>query len=1097
MILALVKRLAPAVLAGLVAASAVLAAGTSPGPSAARRAVGGVPAPVGLRCENLTDPQGLDAPHPSLSWRLPWDGRGRRQTAYQVRVASTPQRLARQGDLWDSGQAASGRSLQVGYSGRALTSGQPCWWQVRAWDERGHASAWSLPARWSMGLLRPTDWHGQWIGVSTGPGAGFGPARWIWFPEGDPAQSAPPGVRDFRRRITLPADRTIRNVTALVTADNEFSLFVNGHPAGAGNDFHAPQSLDLTPLFHPGVNTLAIQARNTGDAPNPAGLLGVFRVAFTSGVPLIVGTDGGWRAADHAPDGWERPGYDDAGWAAAQSLGQNGMEPWGPISGSSRALPARYLRREFTVTGPVRRATVYFSGLGLSELSVNGRKVGAAVLSPALSQYDRRCYYVACDVTPSLRPGHNALGVILGNGRFFAPRLNVPIATRDFGPPRLLLQMDIFYRNGSTAHIVSDGRWKATDAGPVRANNEYDGEDYDARREMPGWDRPGFADAAWSRADTLPAPGGVLSAQTMFPIRVVQTLRPVAITHPAPGVVIFDMGQNMAGWCRLAVSGPAGTQITLRHAERLRADGGLYTDNLRSATQTDHYTLRGGGPEVYQPRFTIHGFRYVEVRGFPGTPTRDTLRGEVVRDAVPSAGDFVCSNPLVNRIYHNIRWGVADNYRSIPTDCPQRDERQGWMGDRSAESRGESYLFDVDDFYAKWSQDMADAQRADGAIPDVCPAYWTLYNDSVTWPSSAVLIPAMLYEQYGDVHALARQYPAMQRWMVHMRGYLSGGLMPRDTYGDWCAPPNSLTQIHSSDPALATDGTLLGTAYYEYCLRLMARCATVLGKPDDARRDLALAGTMTTAFNARFLSAAGIYGNGSATSSILPLALGLTPTERQAPVTDALVRSIDARGGHVNNGLVGGQWLMRALTAGGHADLAYHLLTQTTYPSWGYMVQHGATTIWELWNGDTADPAMNSGNHVMLVGDLITWLYEDLAGIASDSALPGFRHVVMRPHPVGDLRSVSAMHASPYGIIRSAWRRSGRRFTWQITIPANTTATVCVPAARPLDVQEGGRPAQNSLGVTFLHAGPGAVVYRIGSGQYRFTSLLPPADKML
>jgi alpha-L-rhamnosidase len=608
--------------------------------------------------------------------------------------------------------------------------------------------------------------------------------------------------------------------------------------------------------------------------------------------------------------------------------------------------------------------------------------------------------------------------------------------------------------------------------------------------EVNGWARPGFNDSAWHDAELVAAPGGVLRAQPIDPIRVMQTLHPVAITTPRPGVYIFDMVQNMVGWCRLKVRGPAGATVQLRHAERLRPDGTLYTDNLRSAKATDTYILDGHGEEIYEPRFTYHGFRYVEVTGFPGKPTLSAIEGRVVHDSLASTGSFTCSDPLLNQIYHNIWWGTSGNYRSIPTDCPQRDERQGWLGDRSAECWGESFLFDVSKFYAKWVSDIQDCQRPSGSIGDVAPAYWQFYNDGVVWPSTFIIVPQMVYEQYGDTTVLADHYPAMKHWIDYMNGFIAGGIMPRNSYGDWCVPPKSPTRIQSQDPARQTPGDLISTAYYYFDLTLMARTATVLNKPDDAASFQKMADAMKAAFNQRFYRANTTdYGNGSQTSSLLPLAFGMAPPEAKQAVFDALVQKIEVgSAGHIGTGLVGGQWLMQTLSHDGALNLAYRIANQTTYPSWGYMISKGATTMWELWNGDTANPAMNSGNHVMLIGDLTTWLFESLAGIRPDSEHPGFRHIILRPLLPKGLTSVTAHHDTVYGRILSSWTNSGGRLTWDIQVPVNTTATVYVPAASAASVTEGGRPAGQSEAVKFLRMEEGNAIYEIGSGAYHFQS---------
>jgi alpha-L-rhamnosidase len=1064
---------------------------------------GSAPQPVGLRCEYLHDPLGIDAHRPRLSWVLEpvkTGVRGQRQSAYHILVASDPKELKRNhGDLWDSGKVASDQSIQVHYAGMPLTSERECFWKVKVWDENGQASKWSAVARWSMGLLSPSDWSAKWIGLDgVDAGTTFTGASWIWFPEGRPEKEAPVATRYFRRAFELPPGRAVKSARWLVAGDNQFTVFVNGSEAGTGGSFKAVSEFPVHELLRPGKNVLAASVKNAGEAPNPAGFVGRLSMCFDSGETWVIRTDASWRSSGEEFLDWQKTDYDDSTWLSARVLGEPGMPPWGEVAGpENRRLPARLLRKEFRVDQPVRRATVYLSGLGLSELFLNGAKVGDAVLSPALSEYEKRVFFVTHDVTSRLRKGANAIGVLLGNGRFYAPRGKVPTDTRGYGFPKLLLQLRVEFADGSDSVLTSDESWRITDEGPICANNEYDGEEYDARREAAGWCRPGFDDGKWPAAGLVAPPGGALRGQMIPPLRVIETVRPIRLTQPQPGTWIYDLGQNLVGWCRLRVSGPAGTSVTLRHAETLKPDGTLYLDNIRSAKVTDIYTLKGKGREVYEPRFTYHGFRYVEVRGFPGKPDLSCLEGRVVHDDLEPAGAFSCSNPLLNRIYTNIVWGVRGNYRSLPTDCPQRDERQGWLGDRSAESKGETYLFNTAPLYSKWVQDMADAQKPSGSVPDVCPAYWPIYSDNVTWPSSTVIIPASLREQYGDNTVIETHYSSAKKWMDYISTFVTNGIISRDSYGDWCVPPEDPKLIHSNDPARTTDPALLATAYLFYDATLMARYAAHLGRRADERYFSEFAAKLKAAFNARFFNAEkGYYDNGTQTSCVLPLAFGLVPEGQAERVFAHLVRKISLEtSNHIGTGLIGGQFLMRVLSEHGRPDLAYTIATQRTYPSWGYMVEKGATTIWELWNGDTADPAMNSGNHVMLVGDLVIWLYEHVAGIKPDPEKPGFKHILMRPEPVGDLRWAKATHRSPYGLISSEWERDGGKFRWKIKIPVNTTATVFVPATGAELVRQSGRRVDRAAGVKFIGMKEGRAVYRVGSGDYSFESVgvsVPP-----
>jgi len=1046
-----------------------------------------------LRCEYRVEPLGLDLPHPRLSWQLVSPRRGEVQTAYQIMVASSASALAAdQADLWDTGKVDSDRSIQIPYQGSTLHSGQECFWKVRVWDRDGRPSAWSPVARWTVGLPAAEDWKGRWIGKDE-PETASGLIRdvtWIWH--GDDPKSPPPSKRWFRRTFELPETAAWRAAQLWVAADNFAQVFVNGKSVGRANNFRAAADLDALGALRPGKNVLAVEVENAGDSPNPAGLLVRLSVELEDGRTILLISDAGWKSSAQSADGWQSADFDDGGWKTVAVLGEAGMAPWGDVSApeaDSRRLPARWLRKEFSLPKPVKRASAYLCGLGLSELYLNGEKIGDHVLSPGLTEYPKRVFYVTHEVTRQLKPGQNAVGVVLGNGRYFAPRLREPTLTQTYGFPKLLFQLEVEYEDGTRERIVSDETWKLTTAGPILANNEYDGEEYDARHEMPGWDRPGFDDASWQPARLVEPPAGRLVAQNMEPIRVTETLHPQAVREVRPGVFIFDMGQNMVGWCRLHVEGPRGRIVWLRFAETVREDGSLYLDNIRGAKVTDRYILKGTGPEVWEPRFTYHGFRYVEVTGYPGRPTLDAIEGRVVHDDMPLAGDWASSNELLNRIYRNVFWGVRGNYRSIPTDCPQRDERQGWLGDRSAESKGETFLFLNAPLYAKWLQDMADAQKENGSVPDVAPSYWPLYSDNVTWPSSLIVIPGTLIDQFDDRDALARVYPAMVRWMDFMAGFLEDGIMPRDQYGDWCVPPEAPQLIHSQDPTRRTAKPVLGTTYFYHCARLMAGYARVLDRAEDAARFNALADRLERAFNQRFLAPErDHYDNGSQTSSVLPLAFGLAPEADRPAIFRHLERKIvEETHEHVGTGLIGGQWLMRTLTRNGRVDLAYKLATQKTYPSWGYMIEKDATTIWELWNGDTADPAMNSHNHVMLVGDLVIWMYEHLAGIASDPDRPGFKHVLMRPEMPGDLAWVRAVHRGPYGEIVSHWRRDEGRFEWDVVIPPNSSATLWVPAGNG-ELREGGEPIARRDGIRFLRREGDRIVLEIGSGSYHFES---------
>jgi alpha-L-rhamnosidase len=551
------------------------------------------------------------------------------------------------------------------------------------------------------------------------------------------------------------------------------------------------------------------------------------------------------------------------------------------------------------------------------------------------------------------------------------------------------------------------------------------------------------------------------------------------------------MGQNMVGWLSLKVKGKAGQTVKLRFAEALKDDGTLYMANLRGAKVTDLYTLKGGDDELWEPSFIYHGFRFVEITGYPGEPTVNDFEGKVVYDEMETTGEFETSNATVNRIYKNAYWGIRGNYRGMPTDCPQRDERQGWLGDRAVGSHGESFIFNNHDLYAKWLNDIEQAQREDGSIPDVAPPYWKIYSDNMTWPGAYVIIANMLYEQYGDKEPLIQHYESIKKWIGYMKGkYTTDNIMTKDTYGDWCMPPESPELIHSKDPARKTDGAVLSTTFYYRILYLLERFATIQGKTDEAKAFAQDAATVKDAYNNKFFNKeTAQYSNNTVTANLLSLCYGMVPEGFEEKVFENIVNKTENDfKGHVSTGLVGIQWLMRGLSDNGRADLAYKIATNRDYPSWGYMIENDATTIWELWNGNTADPAMNSHNHVMLLGDLVVWYYEYLAGIQNTAGSFGFKQITMKPVTVDGLDYVTASYQSIRGEIKSAWKKDAGQFLWDITIPANTSATVYIPASDKNQVLENGQKAASAKGVKFVKIEGAYAVYEVGSGTYNFSA---------
>ncbi len=771
-------------------------------------------------------------------------------------------------------------------------------------------------------------------------------------------------------------------------------------------------------------------------------------------------------------------------------------------------VAARYLRKEFQLRQNIDHARLYISGLGQYQVIFNGQEVAPdELMKPALSDYTRRVYFNAYDVTDLLQEGDNAVGVILAPGRFTTVRHDTNYLewcginhAAHYGRPQLLMQLEVFYKDGTADTIVSGEGWHITNRGPVRKANEFDGETYDARLDLGSWTSPRYDDSQWQDAvvdydrhnmnledrfnprwkrrddkydASMPFPDSAeiaakrldyeLTPQPNPNIRVMERLTPKAIFRKGDKWML-DMGQNMVGTleCGNAVLRKcvSGDTVTFRYAELLKEDSTLYVDNLRSAECTDRYIVGSqqsavGGSRKHASitvnfQHVYHGFRYVEISGLPKEckPAVGDFTGLVIYDQMAATSTFETDNDVINAVHRNAFWGIRGNYRSMPTDCPQRDERMGWTGDRTTGCYGESILFDNHRLYAKWLQDLEDCQWPNGQMSDVAPAYWRNYTDNMTWPGAFITVADMLYTRFGDIEPMRRHYDAMKKWMLHMRlWYCKDGIMTRDCYGDWCMPPESPEMIHSKDPSRITEAAAISTPFYCYLCIIMRGFAIWLDKDDDAYFFQQEFDTITAVYNSRYLdTTTGNYANGTVTANILPLWFDMVPGELEDKVFANIInKTMNDFDGHVSTGVVGIQQLMRTLTHYGRTDLALRLATDTTYPSWGYMARRGATTIWELWNGDTGDPSMNSANHVMLLGDLLLWEYEYLGGIRPLE--PGYTKIELRPTVPDGLNRVDCTYNSVSGLIESNWRRKGDRFEWDILIPPNTSAEVYLPTA--------------------------------------------------
>lgn len=962
-----------------------------------------------LRCEYLSNPMCVDATTPRLSWTIAAGGRGWMQSAYRIQVASTSAALARgQADLWDSGQVKSNKTLGVLYAGKPLASGQRVYWRLQVWDKNGRPSAWSTPQFWQMGLLKESDWKGQWISAQT--------------------------------------------------------------------------------------------PRNT----------------MVDGIVLP---------------------------------------------------PTPFLRKTFSLPKPVQKATMFVAARGAYELHFNGAKIGDEVLMPGWTDFRKHIQYEAYDVTPQLKQGDNAVGVILGDG-WNSGYIGYSRQRNHYGDNTALLgQLEVQYTDGTRQTFGTDTSWQAS-TGPLDYSDLLQGEFYDARKEQPNWDTVAFQPTNWQNTVKAVPPGslvvditpqlkalvkdgtlsveasndiagdpafntvkqmrvdytlnGVNGTRTLAeherlqigapndtlvirkatygaldresakvalvafqgpPMRVTQDLAPKTISQPTPGTYIYDMGQNMVGVVRLKVNAPAGTQIKLRFAEMLNPDGTAYTTNLRSARATDTYVCKGTGVETWEPRFTFHGFRYVEITGFPGVPTLDAITGRVIGSDITKTGTFNCSSPLVNQLQSNIDWGQRGNFVSVPTDCPQRDERLGWMGDAQIFVRTATYNRDVASFFEKWMQDVEDGQAADGGFSDVSPREVDSANGAPAWGDAGVIVPWTIYQAYGDTSIVNKHWDAMERWMNYITSANPNGLWLNrraNDFGDWLS-------IGANTPK-----EVLATGYYAYDASLMAKMARATGRTADAAKYDALFQHIKGAFNTAYVTSDGRVKGDTQTSYIVALRFNLLPDALRPKTAQHLVDDIAAKNGHLSTGFVGVGYLCPTLTDNGHNDTAYKLLLTDTFPSWGFSIRHGATTIWERWDGWTPDkgfqdPGMNSFNHYSL-GSVGEWMYSRVAGIDIDPLHPGFENIWLRPTPGSGLTYANATFDSVHGPIQSNWSKQGNSVVYDIAVPANTTATLWIPAAKAAQVTEGGKTASKVKGIKFLRQEGDKAVFTIGSGTYKFTA---------
>ncbi len=1020
---------------------------------------------VNLRCNYMLNPIGIDKTTPVLSWENSSKDRNWSQTAYQIIVASNAELLTQgKADIWDSGKQKSNESVNITYLGKKPESGKRYYWAVKVWDAKGKPSAWSESAYWEMGLLNPSDWDAKWI-TNNDPNekADYDNIRWIWAQEPNDVPAKGKAIAWFRVELNLVEIPMEAIVQTVVTGN--YSLYVNGKEVNTKAKWESFDPQNIKDYLIPGINTIDVKAvTNRRKASPNAKVTSAF-----AGLLKITEKNGEVKRYPTSSDAWKSRPENESGYKPSVVVAEFGDKKI-DLNPGSLSKPASLFRKDFNLNKTIKSARLYVTALGSYRMFINGNRVGNDVLTPEFTEYSKRITYQTYDVTSLLKDGENTVGAMLGNGWYGSP-LAWTGSRNYFGtfPNSLLAEIQILYNDGTQKKISTDNLWKA-DRSPIVYSELYCGEYYDARLEQDGWNNTGFNDKSWNSTSIVPVVAGKLSGQINKPVSVVLTVKPQSRKQFADSTCVIDMGQNMAGWAKLKVSGKAGTAIKLRFSELVNTDGTINQDNLRNASATDVYVLKGKGEETFTPSFTFHGFRYIEVSGYQGVLPEDAVVAEVISSVDELTGSFTTSSDLVNKMYSLGIWGQRSNFISVPTDCPQRDERLGYTGDGQVFWRTGTYNFNVAAFTNKWLLDMTDEQTSTGAFTNTAPGVpKDNKNDgSPGWEDAGVIVPWSVWMQFGDKNLVLKNWDNMQKYMDYVLAKSKNYIRPGGLLGDWLSIGK-------------TPNDLLATSLWATSAQMMSQMATSIGKEEDAKKYDLLYNNIRSAFQQTFIKSNGMIATGSQASYIFALHAGLVPESLKKAVTDSLVKDIEEHNWHLTTGFIATPYLLSTLSDNGRSDVAYRLLINETYPSWGYMIKNGATTWWEHWDSDKSSKAMNSFNHYAF-GSVCEWIYKSMVGIDTDPKHPGFKKIVISPmiDKSGKITHAKGEYQSVYGKISSEWGiNSNGSANLKVTIPANTSAKISIPAEIGSRVIESGKKLKTI-------SEDGKMIFNVGSGTYVF-----------